>query len=267
MNRIQRFFFFAALALFATSCVPSKKMIYLQNEEGFEGLYKYERTEYRLQPNDIIDVQVRTLNENANNLFISQTQIQTQQAMQVGAQSGGDLYYMTGYSISDSGTVELPFIGSVNVQGMTLNEARVAIDQEVGKLFKSYYLSVKLGGIRFSTLGEFSRPGKKVLLQNQATIFEAIALSGDLNMVANREEVRLIRQYPEGTKVHTVNLLEDDIISSPYYFIQPNDIIYAEPLPQKSAGIGITGAQTLSTIIGTLGTSLALVLSIISLTN
>ena len=86
-------------------------------------------------------------------------------------------------------------------------------------------------------------------------------------MVANRSEIRLIRQYPEGTKVHTVNLLEDDIISSPYYFIQPNDIIYAEPLPQKSAGIGVTGAQTLSTIIGTLSTSLALVLSIISLTN
>ena len=265
MNRIQRFFFFAALGLFATSCVPTKKMIYLQNEEGFEDVYKYERTEYRLQPNDIIDVQVRSLNEDANKLFISQTQ--AQQAMQVGAQNGGDLYYMTGYSISDSGTVELPFIGSVNVQGMTLNEARVAIDQEVGKLFKAYYLSVKLGGIRFSTLGEFNRPGKKVLLQNQATIFEAIASSGDLNMVANREEVRLIRQYPEGTKVHTVNLLEDDIISSPYYFIQPNDIIYAEPLPQKSAGIGITGAQTLSTIIGTLSTSLALVLSIISLTN
>ena len=265
MDRIQRFFFFALLALIATSCVPTKKMIYLQNEEGYEDLYKYERTEYRLQPNDIIDVQVRSLNEDANKLFISQTR--AQQAMQVGAQNGGDLYYMTGYSISDRGTVELPFIGSVNVQGMTLNEARVAIDQEVGKLFKAYYLSVKLGGIRFSTLGEFNTPGKKVLLQNQATIFEAIASSGDLNMVANREEVRLIRQYPEGTKVHTVNLLEDDIISSPYYFIHPNDIIFAEPLPQKSAGIGITGAQTLSTIIGTLSTSLALVLSIISLTN
>ena len=187
--------------------------------------------------------------------------------MQVGAQNGGDLYYMTGYSISDSGTVELPFIGSVGVQGMTLNEARAAIDVEVGKLFKAYYLSMKPRGIRFSTSGESKQTGKKVLLQNQATIFEAIASSGDLNMVANRSEIRLIRQYPEGTKVHTVNLLEDDIISSPYYFIQPNDIIYAEPLPQKSAGIGVTGAQTLSVIIGTLSTSLALVLSIISLTN
>ena len=265
MNHIKRFFCFAVLASALSSCVPTKKMIYLQNEDGFSDLYKYNRSEYRLQPNDILDVQVRSLNEDANKLFLQQGQ--AQQAMQVFAQDGGDLYYMTGYSISDSGTVDLPFIGSVGVQGMTLNEARAAIDVEVGKLFKAYYLSVKLGGIRFSTLGEFNRPGKKVLLQNQATIFEAIASSGDLNMVANRSEIRLIRQYPEGTKVHTVNLLEDDIISSPYYFIQPNDIIYAEPLPQKSAGIGVTGAQTLSTIIGTLSTSLALVLSIISLTN
>ena len=254
-----------SLAVFASlsSCVPTKKMIYLQNENGFEDLYEYDRSEYRLQPNDILDVQVRSLNEDANKLFISQTQ--AQQAMQVGAQNGGDLYYMTGYSISDSGTVALPFIGEINVMGMTLEEARESIDVEVGKLFKAYYLSVKLGGIRFSTLGEFNAPGKKVLLQNQATIFEAIASSGDLNMVANRSEVRLIRQYPEGTKVHTVNLLEDDLISSPYYFIQPNDVLYAEPLPQKAYGFGVTGAQTITTLVSALSSSLALYLTLISI--
>ena len=122
-------------------------------------------------------------------------------------------------------------------------------------------------GNSFLSIGEFNRPGKKVVLQNQATIFEAIALCGDLNMVAKRDEIKLIRQYPEGTKIHTINLLDDSVVGSPFYFLQPNDVLYAEPMPQKSAGIGITGAQTLTTVIQALSTSLALVLSIISLTN
>lgn len=255
-----------ALMLTTTSCVPTKKMIYLQSiSDAADSTFSYERTEYRLQTNDILDVQIRSMNEEANRLFT--IQLQGQQAMQAGVQSGGDIYYMTGYTINDEGNVELPFIGDVAVEGLTLKEAKAAIDVEVSKLFKTYFLQVKLGGIRFTTLGEFNRPGKHVILQNQATIYEAIAVSGDLNMVADRDEIKLIRQYPDGTKIHTINLLDQSIIGSPYYFMQPNDVLYAEPLPQKSAGIGITGAQTLTTIISTMSTSLALVLSIISLTR
>ena len=258
---------FALIFMLATtSCVPTKKMIYLQAEEGqATETFKYDRQEYKLQENDILDVQIRSMNPEINALFSPGAAMN--QNMQAGVQSGGDLYYMTGYSVNEEGAIELPFVGKINVQGQTLEEAKASVTAEVSKMFKSFHLQVKLGGIRYSALGEFRSPGKKVILQNQATIFEAIAASGDLTQVANRNEVRLIRQYPDGTKIHTINLLDQSIISSPYYFIQPNDVLYAEPLPQKSWGVGITGAQTLSTIVSTLSTSLALTLSIISLTR
>jgi polysaccharide export outer membrane protein len=258
---------FALIFMLATtSCVPTKKMIYLQAEEGQNTeTFKYDRQEYKLQENDILDVQIRSMNPEINALFSPGAAMN--QNMQAGVQSGGDLYYMTGYSVNEEGAIELPFVGKINVQGQTLEEAKASVTAEVSKMFKSFHLQVKLGGIRYSALGEFRSPGKKVILQNQATIFEAIAASGDLTQVANRNEVRLIRQYPDGTKIHTINLLDQSIISSPYYFIQPNDVLYAEPLPQKSWGVGITGAQTLSTIVSTLSTSLALTLSIISLTR
>jgi len=146
-----------------------------------------------------------------------------------------------------------------------LEEAKAIINTEVQRYFKTYYLQVKLGGIRFATLGEFNRSGKQVILQNQATIYEAIAAAGDLGPLAKRDEIRLIRQYPEGTKIHTINLLDQSIIGSPYYFIQPNDVLYAEPLPQKSYGFGVTGAQTITTLVSALSSSLALYLTIISL--
>ena len=262
MNAI-KFLFLALFTASVTSCVPVKKMIYLQSEEDIkEKVFEYQKEEYRLQENDILDVQIRSMNEEANKLFAIQNQGGQNR---MSSQGGGDIYYMTGYTVNDNGAIELPYIGEVKVKGKTLKEAKAVLDVEVARYFKTYYLSVKLGGIRFSTLGEFNNSGKQVILQNQATIYEAIALSGDLTPLAKRDEIRLIRQYPDGTKIHTINLLDQSIIGSPYYFIQPNDVLYAEPLPQKAYGFGVTGAQTITTLVSALSSSLALYLTLISI--
>ena len=250
-----------------TSCVPVESLIYLQpDEDMFEEVHAYDKQEYQLQTNDILDVKISSLNPEVNALFNAST-MGTMQVAQATAQTGGDLFYITGYSIDQDGKIDIPFVGKVDVLGLTLNEAHSAVNVKVSELFTNYHLQVKLGGVRFSALGEFNRPGKHVVMQNQVTIFEAIALGGDLSLVANREHIRLIRQHPEGTKIHSINLLDESVVGSPYYFIQPNDVLYAEPLPQRSWGIGITGAQTLNTIVSTLSTSAALILSIISLSR
>ena len=89
-------------------------------------------------------------------------------------------------------------------------------------------------------------------------------MSGDLTSLAKRDEIRLIRQYPDGTKIHSINLLDQSIIGSPFYFIQPNDVLYAEPLPQKAYGFGVTGVQSISSIVSIITGSLALILTITS---
>ena len=242
-------------------------MIYLQPEgEKTTEVFEYTQTEYKLQVNDILDVKISSLNPEINAIF-NASSMRTMQVAQATTQSGGDLFYINGYSINQDGDIDVPFVGKVNVLGLTLNEAHAAVDLRVSGLFTNYHLQVKLGGIRFSALGEFNRPGKHVIMQNQVTIFEAIALGGDLSAVANREEICVIRQHPNGTRIHKVNLLDQSVVTSPLYFIHPNDVIYAEPLPQRSWGIGITGSETLSTLTRTLSTTTALLLSIISLTN
>ena len=255
------------IVMCCTSCVPVESLIYLQpDEDMLEEFHGYDKQEYQLQTNDILDVKISSLNPEVNALFNAST-MGTMQVAQATAQTGGDLFYITGYSVDPEGSIDIPFVGKVDVLGLTLNEAHSAVNAKVSELFTNYHLQVKLGGVRFSALGEFNRPGKHVVMQNQVTIFEAIALGGDLSLVANREQIRLIRQHPEGTKIHSINLLDESVVGSPYYFIQPNDVLYAEPLPQRSWGIGITGAQTLNTIVSTLSTSAALILSIISLSR
>ena len=104
-------------------------------------------------------------------------------------------------------------------------------------------------------------------MQNQVTIFEAIALGGDLNLVANREEIRLIRQHPSGTKIHSINLLDENVVGRSVLLHPAQRCVVRQAPSPAIMGIGITGAQTLNTIVSTLSTSAALILSIISLSR
>src|SRR5690606_2839292 len=178
----------------------------------------------------------------------------------VASQSGGDIYYMNGYSVDKEGNIRMPIIGDVNVQNKTLEEARAQIESQLRQFVTSeLYVKVKLGGIRYSALGEFRRPGKFVVLQDRMTIFEAIANAGDLNTVAKRSEILLIRQYPEGTKLHRLNLNDRKLVQSPYYFIQPNDQLYAEPMKVREVGAGENAAQSLLLVTSILTTALLVV--------
>ena len=157
----------------------------------------------------------------------------------------------------------MPLLGEIQVNDMTLDEVRILVENSLKKYVTSeIFVRVKLGGIRFSTLGEFRRPGKYVVLQDRLTIFEAIAQAGDLTTVAKRDQIILVRQYPDGTKLHRINLNDRQIIRTPYYFIQPNDQIYAEPLKAREIGTGENTAQTVALILSSV-TAVALVLNII----
>ena len=76
-----------------------------------------------------------------------------------------------------------------------------------------------------------------------------MANSGDITITGNRKEVMVVRQYPYGTEIHSVDLTNIDVMQSPYFYIQPNDYIYIKPLKQKSWGTGINGLQSFTTIL------------------
>jgi polysaccharide biosynthesis/export protein len=246
------------------SCISNEKLIYLQNLEGGpkiseDVLIYYEIPEYRLQYNDIIDVNVQTVDDLLKNGFNTTGENSAGMRMQMG-QGGGDVYYMTGYTVDRNGNIRLPIVGDVYVRDKTIDEARSEIESRLKEFVVSeLYVKVKLGGIRYSALGEFRRPGKFVVLQDRMTIFEAIANAGDLNTIAKRDEVMLIRQYPDGTKIHRINLNDRQIIASPFYFIQPNDQLYVEPMKVREVGSGENAAQSLLLFTSILTTGLLLV--------
>lgn len=249
MRKLISFLSIGLFFLASVACVSNKKIIYLQNLNGNQPILEdelvtYELPEYKLQYNDIIDVNIQTVDDMIMNGFNS-NQAASSGGMQM-VQVAGDIYYMTGYTVDKDGNIRLPVVGEVFVSNKTIEEARIQIENELKKYVTSeVYVKVKLGGIRYSALGEFRRPGKFLMLQDRLTIFEAVANAGDLNVVAKRDEILLIRQYPEGTKLHRLNLTDRNLIGSPFYFIQPNDQIYAEPMKVREVGQGENVAQSI----------------------
>ena len=125
----------------------------------------------------------------------------------------------------------------------------------MGRYFKNtndIFVTVKLAGIRFTVVGEVVSPGTLVLFQNQVNIVEALANAGDITITGNRKKVTVIRKSIEKTKKFQLDLTNAASLDTDLFYIQSNDIVYVEPLKQKSWGTGTTGAQTFTTIISIL---------------
>jgi polysaccharide biosynthesis/export protein len=264
-------FWIFLFVLISSSCISNKKLIYLQDlGESSNPLVSasqiipYHSEDYVLQANDIVEININTTSPDINRLFEMAGTNNTNGGM-MGAQSGGDIFFINGFSLDNEGIVELPLIGELNLKGRTLNQAKEIIESKVSRYVNEdeYFVRVRLGGIRFSALGEFNAPGKQTILQNSVTIFEAIAAAGDLNLIAKRNEIVLIRQYPEGSQINKINLNDKNLLSSDFYFIRPNDVLYAEPLKVREVGSGGNFLQTLTFVTSTIST-IALVIALIS---
>jgi len=237
------------------SCVPNKKVIYMQELEESMGplvessdRYGYQTEDYLLQVNDIVEVSIKTTDPELNKVFNVVVAENNNMAQMGGAQGAGDAFFMNGYTLDDQGMVEIPLVGELKFLGLTTREAKELVESKVVKYVKEdeYFVRVRLGGVRFSALGEFNQSGKYTILQNRVTIFEAIAFAGDLSRLAKRDEVLLVRQYPDGSQIHKINLLDRELLGSEYYFLKPNDMIYAEPMKVREIGAGNTLVETLT---------------------
>ena len=250
-----------SIATLFSSCVSKKQLTYLQESSETQldslGYNTLIRTDYLIQINDILNVNIKSFDEKASNIFNANTESGT-------VQVNDAIIYIKGNSVDMFGNIELPVIGSIHVERLTLRETKRAIEKELYKYFKkdAVFLKVQLAGIRYSVVGEINSPGKYVIYQNQVNIFEAIANAGDITLVGTRDKVQIIRQLPEGVKIFEINLNDRNVINSPYYFIQPNDVINIQPLRAKSWGIGTEGFATLISLMTFVSTTLLIIVNI-----
>jgi polysaccharide export outer membrane protein len=229
------------------SCVPTKDLLYLSGtpKENKE-IHKINTNPYKLQVGDNISIDVTSDNANLVAVFLK---------------SSGSLSENTStpviYSIDVNGTIRMPILGEINILGYTTKEVRVKIEEKFANYFMkedSYFVSVKLDGIKYTIMGEINSPGPKVVYQNQLSILDAITFSGDIPISGDKKNVEVIRISPNGNKKVTIDLTSIDALNSEIFFIQNNDYINIKALPQKSFTQGlkpITGIVSLISLLTT----------------
>ncbi len=247
---MKKIFFLSIIAVLFTSCISTKDLTYLQPNQTSKSdsirVAQEVSKPYRIQTNDILSINIKALDQKLVDMFsVSQTSGQTQASPQT--------LFFNGYTVDDHGNIRVPILGEVNVLGYTADEVRQKIEKQLlEEYFKkeaNIFVTVKLAGLRYTINGEIGSPGTNVLFQDRATIMEAIANSGDIPITGNRKEVQIIRKFAHGFETYSIDLTSETAMNSPYFYIQPNDYIIIKPLKQKSWGTGVTGMQSVATIM------------------
>lgn len=224
-----------------SSCVSQKKILYLQNEEFSNDstmasiVYENERHfDYKVQPGDILYIKIASLDEKFTMYFNSASN--SASLTSTGNSSGNPTIYLNGYNVNAEGFIELPIIGQVHVKDQTVLEIQNNIQSLINVYLKEASVYVKLGMFNLTILGEVLRPGQYQVYQYDINIFQAIALAGNTTDYANKANVKIIHQTPNGSQIVRINLNDANVLSSPDYYLKPNDIVYVEPLKIKQYG-------------------------------
>lgn len=218
--------------------------------------------EPRIQPTDILHIQVNSYDEEAAQPFNRLRQGTGNQMLQGGNNSGGlNAQNLFGYLVGYDGFIDFPVLGRVAVAGLSLSETRNLLLTMLQPYLKDAVVNVQFLNFKFTILGEVNKPFTYNVLNPRITILEAIGMAGDLSLYANRTNILVIREANGQREYGTIDLQSPEVFTSPYYYLSQNDVIYIEPLPQRIA----TVADPVQRIIGYVTAGLSILSIVLAL--
>ena len=237
-----------------TSCTTTKKMSYFQNIDKVDLTQPTSLYDAKVMPKDMLTITVSTTTPAAAQPFnlvtpTSQTALQT-------------------YLVDNDGKINFPIVGEVKIGGLTKTEAEQLITKEISPYINAAekpVVTVRMSSFSISVLGEVNQPGTFTVSREKINVLEALSRAGDLTIYGLRKNVTLIREDSEGSKrFYYLDLTDANIVNSPYYYLQQNDILYVQPnkIKAQSSSIGASTSLWLSST-GILISLATLLLSII----
>lgn len=239
---------FLTVILLLSSCGSSKDVAYIQNIEALNTAQSSYLYDARIMPKDVLTITVNTLTPEASapfNLVVSPTLNNAANGVTFGTNRA-----LQSYLVSNDGTISFPVLGTLKVGGLTKIECEKLIRDGILPYMnenENPIVTVRMSNYKISVLGEVARPGMFQVGNEKINIFEALAQAGDLTIYGVRDRVKLIRENAEGKKeIHVLNLKDANIINSPYYYLQQNDIVYVEPNNVKARNSNVGQTTTLA---------------------
>ncbi|MGE5383126.1 MAG: polysaccharide biosynthesis/export family protein [Omnitrophica WOR_2 bacterium] len=236
--------------LVLNSCISQKKTIYLNNKSKYSAgstTYENDMSVYKVRPGDFLYINVSSLDPKNLTTFEGneRNEYQLQSEMSI---------YLKSFQVNDSGFITFPVVGKIEVAALSVNEIRNKLQSIMDDFYQLTTVTVKLVNFKISLMGEIIRPGTYAVYQDRLNIFQALSMGGDMTVYGNRRNVNIIRKTNNGgTEILKINLLSDSLLELPGYYLQPDDVIYVEPMKSKNfAFTAFPYSIVLSTITTTL---------------
>jgi len=226
--------FFAVSLLIFSSCVTNKKFQYLQHEDvntqrlptdTVVRVYDQVSFDYKIQPNDALFIDFKSV---TGKVYDFLTTIE-------GSNVSGGNQLISVYSelVDPDGNISFPVLGKVKVGGKTIFQTQEYLQNLANQYLEFAVVKVRLVNFRFTLMGEVNVEGTITTFNNRVTLPEALGLAGGITDLADRANIKVIRQANGQTSVAYVNMLDEKFLSSPYYYINQTDIIVVPPLRQR----------------------------------
>ncbi|MEC3877508.1 polysaccharide biosynthesis/export family protein [Chryseobacterium salviniae] len=281
MMKNYKYVFLLVLPFLVVSCITTKDVRYMQPNESLvineEGLIPYNIPIYRITRNDILNLNIVTTPKGDAAQFYSALNASganTVQATSGGASGtlgssraggGNSVFYFNGLKVDSKGDINVFGIGYIKAEGRTIEEVSQEIQAKVNENFQDGKSEVRLNtdGITYYILGDIETTGltgEKVAHKNTLNITEALAMNGGLNRTIDKKNIVIHRKLPEGIKVAKIDLTREDIMNSPYYYVQNGDEIYLNTRSKSLNGLGKDPIQTLTTGVSVITTALSIYL-------
>jgi polysaccharide biosynthesis/export protein len=241
------------------SCTSQKKLAYLNNlpEAGGEETFTMDIPDYKIQPRDILYVTAKAMRPDGSIADFLVSSVVSAGVNLTQGESGGYLY---GYDVNSEGNIIIPALGTVKIEGLTLDETRKLLQISADKVFKNSIIECKLLSFKFTVIGEVRAPGTYINYNNYLTVLEAIGRAGGVGDYGNRNLVLVVRPVDKGTKTFRINLQDKKILSSEAYFLLPNDVVIVQPLNQKIFNMNLpTFSFILTTVTSTITMTILLI--------
>lgn len=237
------------IVILFSSCANVKDIAYFQKINSLNESINKEKNsinlyDARLKPKDMLSITIVSSEPEASRIY-------NLVVPQLSDPGGSNLLYsqpsLQAYMVDNDGSIELPIFGKIRVTGLTTSQLEGVIHKKLESAFTKEIPIVTIRIINYSinVLGEVQNPGKFVSANERLTILEALSLAGDLTIYARRDNIKILREDADGTKrYYSLNLNDKDIIYSPGFYLEQNDVVYVEPNKSRSRSSKFGAAET-----------------------
>lgn len=244
-KRVIKYLFIAMLGIpFLISCIPQKRLVLFQKKDKKDTtFFPVTVPLYQLKTGDNITVAVTGLDEKTAGIFNTQTKnygtynVSSNVVTYNQNISLTPNMYLWSYTINDSGYINFPLINRIYLKGLTLREAQVRIQDSINQYANYITAIVKYVSFQINVMGEINKPGLIWVYGEYCNLLDVIGLAGDFTDYANKNEVKLIRKTDNGNQIVTLDITDQKIIGSEFYYLRPGDVIYVSPMAAKSFGL------------------------------